>query len=144
MTLSALTNSVINVDGGDQFRPNLHIQDMVAAYKLLLETNLKTIDRKVYNIAGENLTVLGIATKVQSQISEDCEIRVLPTLDQRSYRVSGKRIELETSFVPKHSVDVAINDLKQAFYSGKYLDLNSEYYFNIKRMKLLMSKGTIK
>ena len=144
LTLSALTNSVINVDGGDQFRPNLHIKDMNAAYKLLLETDPKIIDRKIYNIAGENLTVLGIATKVQSQISEDCEIRVLPTLDQRSYRVSGKRIELETSFVPKYSVDIAINDLKQAFYSGKYLDLNSEFYFNFKRMKLLMSKGTIK
>lgn len=144
LTLSALTNSVINVDGGDQFRPNLHIKDMNAAYKLLLETDPKIIDRKIYNIAGENLTVLGIATKVQSQISDDCEIRVIPTLDQRSYRVSGKRIELETGFIPKYSVDVAINDLKQAFFSGKYLDLNSEFYFNIKRMKLLMSKGTIK
>lgn len=46
--------------------------------------------------------------------------------------------------MPKYSVDIAVNDLKQAFYSGKYLDLNSELYFNIKRMKLLMSKGTIK
>ena len=144
LTLSALTNSVINVDGGDQFRPNLHIKDMNAAYKLLLEIDSKIIDRKIYNIAGENLTVLGIAKKVQSQINGDCEIKIIPTLDQRSYRVSGKRIALETGFVPKYSVDIAVNDLKQAFYSGKYLDLNSELYFNIKRMKLLMSKGTIK
>ena len=117
---------------------------MNAAYKLLLEIDSKIIDRKIYNIAGENLTVLGIAKKVQSQINDDCEIKIIPTLDQRSYRVSGKRIALETGFVPKYSVDVAVNDLKQAFYSGKYLDLNSELYFNIKRMKLLMSKGTIK
>jgi nucleoside-diphosphate-sugar epimerase len=144
LTLSALTNSVINVDGGDQFRPNLHIKDMNTAYKLLLETESKIINRKIYNIAGENLTVLEIAKKVQSQINGDCEIRIIPTLDQRSYRVSGKRFELETGFIPKYSVDIAVNDLKQAFYSGKYLDLNSELYFNIKRMKLLMSKGTIK
>jgi len=144
LTLSALTKSVINVDGGDQFRPNLHIKDMTASYKLLLEANPKIIDRKIYNIAGENLTVMGIAKKVQSQMKDSCEIKIVPVLDQRSYRVSGKKIELEIGFIPKYSVDDAINDLKQAFYSGKYLNLGSELYYNIKQMKLLMSKGSIK
>lgn len=69
LTLSALTNSVINVDGGDQFRPNLHIKDMNAAYKLLLEIDSKIIDRKIYNIAGENLTVLGIAKKYSLKLT---------------------------------------------------------------------------
>ena len=144
LTLSALTNSLINVDGGEQFRPNLHIKDMIASYKLLLETNSKIIDRKIYNIAGENLTVMGIAEKVQSQIQGSCEIQVIPVLDQRSYRVSGKKIESEIGFIPKYSVDEAISDIKQAFYSNKYLNLKSEIYFNIKQMKLLMSKGSIK
>ena len=144
LTLSALTNSTINVDGGDQFRPNLHIKDMNSSYKLLLETNPKIIDRKIYNIAGENLTVLGIAEKVQSQMNNNCEIKIFPVLDHRSYRVSGKKIESEIGFIPKYTVDEAINDLKQAFYSGKFLNLNSEIYFNIKQMKLLMSQGSIK
>ena len=46
LTLSALTNSLINVDGGDQFRPNLHIKDMTASYKLLLEANPKLLIEK--------------------------------------------------------------------------------------------------
>ena len=144
LTLSALTNSLINVDGGDQFRPNLHIKDMTASYKLLLETNPKIIDRKIYNIAGENLTVMGIAEKVQSQMQGSCEIQIIPILDQRSYRVSGKKIQSEIGFIPKYSVDEAISDLKQAFYSDKYLNLKSEIYYNIKQMKLLMSEGSIK
>ena len=144
LTLSALTNSLINVDGGDQFRPNLHIKDMTASYKLLLETNPKIIDRKIYNIAGENLTVMGIAEKVQSQMQGSCEIQIIPVLDQRSYRVSGKKIQSEIGFIPKYSVDEAISDLKQAFYSDKYLNLKSEIYYNIKQMKLLMSEGSIK
>jgi nucleoside-diphosphate-sugar epimerase len=117
---------------------------MTASYKLLLEANPKIVDRKIYNIAGENLTVMGIAKKVQSQMKDSCEIKIVPVLDQRSYRVSGKKIELEIGFIPKYSVDDAINDLKQAFYSGKYLNLGSELYYNIKQMKLLMSKGSIK
>jgi hypothetical protein len=65
-------------------------------------------------------------------------------LDHRSYRVSGKKIELEIGFIPRYSVDDAIIDLKDAFHSGKYLNLNSDSYYNIKQMKLLMSKGALK
>jgi nucleoside-diphosphate-sugar epimerase len=144
LTLSALKNSVIKVDGGDQFRPNLHMRDMIASYKLLLESNRSIINRKIYNIAGENLTVLEIAKKVQLQMDKKCEVEVTPILDHRSYRVSGKRIQSEIGFIPQYKVEDAINDLKQAFYSGKFKNLDSELYYNIKRMKLLMLNGSIK
>ena len=144
LTLSALTDSIIKVEGGDQFRPNLHIKDMNASYKLLLETNPMIIDRKIYNIAGENLSVLGIAEKVQSQMENNCQIKIVPVLDQRSYRVSGRKIESEIGFFPKYSVDEAIKDLKKAFIAGKFTDSNSEIFYNIRQMKLLMSKGSLK
>jgi nucleoside-diphosphate-sugar epimerase len=144
LTLGALTRSEITVDGGEQFRPNLHIKDMISAYKLILESNPQTINRKIYNVAGENLTVLQIAQKVQSKMPNDCKINVVPVLDQRSYRVSGEKIAKEIGFVPNFSVDEAIEDLKEAFESGQYSNLESEIYFNIKQMKLLMLNGTIK
>jgi len=144
LTLSALTRSEINVDGGTQFRPNLHIKDMIAAYKLILEANPEIIDRKIYNVAGENLTVLQIAQKVKSQMVNSCKVNIVPILDQRSYRVSGKKIATEIGFIPKYSVDEAITDIKQAYLSGKFLNIESELYFNIKQMKLLLSNGTIK
>ena len=144
LTLGALTRSEITVDGGEQFRPNLHIKDMISAYKLILESNPQTIDRKIYNVAGENLTVLQIAQKVQSKMPNDCKINIVPVLDQRSYRVSGEKIAKEIGFVPNFSVDEAIEDLKEAFESGQYSNLESEIYFNIKQMKLLMLNGTIK
>ena len=144
LTLSALTRSEINVDGGAQFRPNLHIKDMISSYKQILEADPEVIDRKIYNVAGENLTVLQIAQKVKSQIANGSTINIVPVVDQRSYRVSGEKIATEIGFTPKHSVDEAIMDIKQAYSSGKYLNFESELYFNIKRMKLLLSNGTIK
>ena len=144
LTIGALTNNIINVEGGDQFRPNLHIKDMNASYKLILEADPKIISRKIYNIAGENLTVLEIAKKVKSQMEHKSEIKILPVLDQRSYRVSGNKIATELGFLPKFSVDEAITDIKNAYEADKYSTLNSEFYYNIKQMKLLMSQGTIK
>jgi len=144
LTLSALTRSEINVDGGAQFRPNLHIKDMISGYKLLLESNPEVIDRKIYNVAGENLTVLQIAQKVKTQMEDSCKINIVPVLDQRSYRVSGEKIATEIGFTPVHSVEEAIADIKQAYFSGKFQNYESEQYFNIKQMKFLMSNGTIK
>lgn len=144
LTLSALTQSEIKVEGGDQFRPNLHIKDMISAYQLILESSREVIDRKIYNVAGENLTVLQIAQKVKSQMPDKCEIKIVPVLDERSYRVSGKKIFTEIGFTPKYSVDAAIADIKHAYFSGKFPNFESELYFNIKQMKLLMSNGTIK
>jgi nucleoside-diphosphate-sugar epimerase len=144
LTLSALTNSVIRVDGGDQFRPNLHIEDMVQSYKFLLESEKETIDRKIYNIAGENLTVLDIAKKVQKQMNKKCEIEIDPVQDPRSYRVSGKKIKSEIGFSPRYSVEDAIDDLKKAFYADKFKNLDSDLFYNIKRMKTLMLNGSIK
>jgi nucleoside-diphosphate-sugar epimerase len=95
-------------------------------------------------VAGENLTVLQIAQKVKSHMSNSCKINIVPVLDERSYRVSGEKIASEIGFTPIHSVDEAIMDIKQAYSSGKYLNLESEIYFNIKQMKLLLSDGTIK
>jgi len=144
LTLGGLTRSEITVEGGAQFRPNLHIKDMISAYKLILEADPKVINRKIYNVAGENLTVLQIAQKVQSQMEKSCRINIVPIIDSRSYRVSGETIATEIGFTPKHSVDEAIADIKQAYFSGKFQNLESELYFNIKQMKLLISNGTIK
>jgi nucleoside-diphosphate-sugar epimerase len=137
LTLSALTNSIVRVDGGDQFRPNIHIKDMIHSYKLLLESEIETIDRQIYNIAGENLTVLEIAKKVQNQMKK-CEIEITPTVDPRSYRISGEKIESALGFSPRYKVEDAIADLKKAFYDGKFNNLDSNLFYNIKRMKSLM------
>ena len=51
----------ISVFGGDQFRPNIHIGDMVDVYLLLLAAPAAKIDGKVFNAGYENLTVMYLA-----------------------------------------------------------------------------------
>ena len=77
---------------------------MIFAYKLILEADPEVIDRKIYNVAGENLTVLQIAQKVQSQMENSCKINIVPVLDQRSYRVSGEKIATEIRHLQRSEV----------------------------------------
>ena len=55
LTNLAVNNGRIRVFGGTQQRPNLHIDDMAAAYLFLLQQDDFRIDGKIYNIGYENI-----------------------------------------------------------------------------------------
>jgi len=141
LTLSALREGLIRVDGGDQFRPNLHIKDMLESYSMVLQANPDLIDREVFNVAGENLTVDEIAHKVRNVIGPSSKIEYLPVRDARSYRISGEKIKNKLNFEPRHTVEDAILDISKAYKNGEYGDTNWSEYYNLKRMKELLTSN---
>src|SRR3569833_2576712 len=66
LTTLAVNTGRIRVFGGTQKRPNLHIEDMSAAYLFLLQQDDAKIDGKTYNIGYENHTLMRIADIVKS------------------------------------------------------------------------------
>lgn len=140
LTLSALTKRKISVDGGDQFRPNLHIKDMINCYLKLLNAPIGLINREIFNVAGENLTVKEIAIRVQTIVGNNSEVEFLPVKDPRSYRVSGEKIANILGFTPKFTIDDAIADIRDSYLSGAYRDTTWSEYFNIKRMNEILEK----
>jgi nucleoside-diphosphate-sugar epimerase len=62
LTVNILTNHAVNagkitVFGGQQMRPNLHLQDMVDLYALLLKVPNKLIAGQIFNAGYQNTTV---------------------------------------------------------------------------------------
>jgi nucleoside-diphosphate-sugar epimerase len=141
LTVNILTNHAINngritVFGGEQLRPNIHIEDMTDLYLRLLQEPDHIVDGRVWNAGYENLTVRTIAELVRSEVDPSIEILVTPTNDHRSYHVSSDRIQKELGFVAKRSVREAIVDLKLAFQAGKVPNaMTDDRYYNIKRMQ---------
>jgi nucleoside-diphosphate-sugar epimerase len=132
----AFNNRKITVFGGDQLRPNLHIEDMSDLYLMLLELPAEKIAGKIYNAGYENHSVKDLAETVKSVIGDDVELITTPTDDNRSYQVSSKKITAEIGFIPKHTIKEAVEDLKRAFEQGKLPNsLSDERYFNIKLMQ---------
>jgi nucleoside-diphosphate-sugar epimerase len=143
LTINALVNRIINVDGGEQYRPNLHIKDMLRAYVLMLEADENQINREIFNVAGENLKVIDIARKVQQKIDKNIEINIIPVVDDRSYRVSGEKIERVLEFYPEYTVENAIEDLQIAYLSGKFKDTTEDKYYNLRTMKRIIDEGKL-
>jgi len=131
----------INVLGGKQLRPNIHIQDMVNAYVLLLTAPDNEVAGEIFNAGGDNFSVNEIASKVRDVIGQHIKINIVPSNDDRSYHISSKKIFDKLGFKTKHTIEDAVSDLQEAFKSGLLVDtFNNEKYFNIKRMQKLELK----
>lgn len=146
LTVNLLTNHAINkgcisVFGGEQMRPNIHIEDMADLYCYLLELPDEKIHKKIFNAGYENYKVKDIAKMIQSVIDRHIPITTIPTNDARSYHVSSKKIKKELGFSPKHAVEEAVSDLKKAFDAGKIPNPMTDIrYYNIDTMKAMKLK----
>ena len=127
LTMQALEKGKIKVLGGNQIRPNIHIDDITDLYIFFLENKNIT---GVYNAGFENLSILEIAKLIQSKI--DSQIIIEESNDPRSYKLNSDKL-LNTGYKPKKSVEDAINELSQ-LYSLKKLK-NNESFHNLKWMK---------
>ncbi len=135
MTNHAVNNKKITAFGGQQMRPNIHIEDVTDLYVKALEWPDEAIDGKIFNAGYENRRVIEIAELVRSVVKEDVELVTTPTDDNRSYHISSEKIKSELSFVPSHTIEDAVRDLVAAFQAGKIPNPMTDIrYYNVKMM----------
>ena len=135
LTNHAYHNREIKVFGGDQLRPNIHIEDMVDAYVLLLNAPHEKVNGRIFNAGFENQTVDELAKMVQRVVGNDVKIIKTSTDDNRSYHISSKKIQTELGFIPKKTIEDAVIDLNKAFKNGLLPNsMTDSNYFNIKIM----------
>ena len=113
LTFQALKNKKITVFGGDQTRPNIHINDMINVYLHFLK------NREIAELIKEFV---------------ECEIVKTESNDPRSYRQDSSKL-LSTGFKLRNNVKKAILDIKDA-YKKNSLNISDSCY-TVKWMKKL-------
>jgi len=127
LTMQALTKGKITVFGGNQMRPNIHIDDITDLYVFLLDHPEVS---GVYNAGFENLSIMEIAQVVSNDIG--AAIVVSPSTDPRSYRVNSDKL-LATGFKPKKTVKEAIGEIVSKYQLGVLRD--EDRFHNLKWMQ---------
>jgi nucleoside-diphosphate-sugar epimerase len=141
LTNHAVNNRLIKVLGGQQLRPNIHIEDMAKLYLQTLEWPDNKIDGRIFNVGYENRRVSEIAKIVQRIVGPDVQIVTTPTDDNRSYHISSEKIKRELDFAPRHTVEDAARDLVTAFQADKIPNSMTDIrYYNIRMMQALNLK----
>ena len=138
LTNHAFHNREIKVFGGDQLRPNVHIDDMVDSYISVLNADEKKINGEIFNVGFKNQSVNELANDVKDIIGQDVKIVNTKSDDNRSYHVSSEKIKNILNFNTEYTISDAVNELKIAFKKNYFKDpLNNEDFFNIKKMQNL-------
>lgn len=152
LSVNILTNHAINknkilVFGGDQLRPNLHIQDYVDLCKLLLAAPSEKIANQIFNVGFDNMSIMKIALAVKKVVQEmfpemnELPIEVTESNDPRSYHINSDKIKNALGFHPRYSVEDAVRDLCKAFRDGKLPNsFDDDRFYNVRTMKSIGAK----
>jgi nucleoside-diphosphate-sugar epimerase len=115
LTMQALTRGAVTVLGGDQTRPNIHIDDLVDLYLFAFEKRLAG----VFNAGFENLKVMDIARMITTDVPAAIDVK--PSNDPRSYSVCSDRL-LAAGFTPTRNVSAAVAEMAAAYRDGRLTD----------------------
>ncbi len=144
LTNHAVTNNRITVFGGDQLRPNLHVDDYCDAVTVLLDAPRDRVQREIFNIGYQNKSIREIAEVVKSVVEAEMpdkapiDIVTTPSNDNRSYHINSDKIRRVLGYAPKRTIEDAVRGLCTAFKAGQVPNsMDDDIYYNIRTMKKL-------
>lgn len=149
LTNHAINNKKILVFGGNQMRPNLHIDDYSRVCIDLLKAPDEKIENQIFNVGMQNHTILEIAEIVRKTIynldnSYEIDLEIVKSDDNRSYHINSDKIKNILGFVPKKTIQDAVTDLFFAFKKGLIKDsFENDDFYNVKTIKKLHHKNQI-
>ena len=121
LTNHAVNNKKITVFGGDQLRPNLHIQDYCDLIEKLILAKSDKICNQIFNVGYQNMSIKEISQVVQrvvqKEFPESGEIPIIITKsdDNRSYHINSDKVKEVLGFEPVKSVEDAVTELCSCF-----------------------------
>ena len=122
----------LQIFGGNQYRPLLHVRDVATAVVPHLETD----SAGIYNLGSENATILELAERIVARVGGARIERVeTPFQDTRNYRVSFKRATEDLRFAAEHSMDDAIDQVAALIDAGRVKDLSQAAFSNLETLR---------
>ena len=145
LTNFAYNKKIINVFGGKQLRPNLHILDYCDAVLKLINAPKSKINNKIFNVGHQNMSISNIANLVKRivsyKIKKKIQIFTSKSNDKRSYHINSDKIYKELNFKPKRGVEEAVLEIYKSFEKGLFSkSFDNINYYNVKKMIKLKVK----
>lgn len=133
--MQAFRDRRVRVMGGDQVRPNIHINDLARVIRHFIDS--PGLPSGAYNAGFENMRILDMALFIANLMG--VEVEVVASNDPRSYRQDSSLL-LSTGFVPQKTVADAANEVCSALVAGEVTD--RQEWYTIQTMKRQLPKIT--
>jgi nucleoside-diphosphate-sugar epimerase len=134
MAKNAYYNKKINLHGGEQWRPNIHVEDVADGIIASIKSNQKKVGNKIFNLSSDNsnFKIKDIAFAAK-KIFKKSKIDVQKSMvDARNYRVSSKKFFISSGFRAKKTINQAYKEFEKLFRKNKNFNPNKKIFSNIK------------
>lgn len=134
LTAKAVIDGQITIQGGDQWRPFLHVDDAALSLLHTLESPLPKVHGQVFNVGSDeqNFTIQQIGELIKSIVPGADVINQGLGCDPRDYKADFRKIREQLGFEPKWSVIEGINQVVDVIRSGAVKDYRMPKYSNVK------------
>lgn len=144
MVKTALSEGVIWVYGGSQYRPLIDIRDVTDAYLKILTAPKAKVAGELFNLSFDNFLISRLAEEIASKlVSLGKRVRVkkqIPKFEVKSYQISSEKIKKILSFQAKYSPIQTVLDVVKQIESRKLTDLDNPKFYNMAWMKPILEK----
>ena len=137
LTARALQDGEISIFGGSQWRPNVHVLDVVRAFVAAIEAPKEKVDGQIFNLGSEreNYRIAELGDLVKQAIPETKVNSVEAAIDKRDYRVGFDKIERTLDWTAKVSVPDGIQEIIEAHRQSKFGHYSDKIYSNLKHLQ---------
>lgn len=120
LVAKAVTDGEITLNGGEQWRPFVHVTDGAAAIMRCLQAPERLVSGRVYNVGTDeqNMRLCDVAEEICSQIPGTRIVLSPPGGAEANYHVSFDRISTELGLVAGMSLAEGIAELRAAVEHG--------------------------
>jgi len=132
MTLKAYADSKIQVFGGEQWRPLLHVDDAADVYLKCLEAPLKKVGNQIFNVGSEeqNYQIKIIAEIISISLKNVLIETLKSDTDNRDYKVSFQKVKKVLNFKTKHFIEESSKKIYSLLIKNEIKNPKAKIYYN--------------
>lgn len=142
LTARGCKGETLEICGGGQRRPFLHVRDAAAAFATVVSSNLSLVSNAIFNVGADanNHRIIDIADLVCSALPSARLRFSSEVVDQRDYDVDFSKIAQLLGFKANFSVADGVTEMCHKMTEANGINIADALYSNEKRTRQLISE----
>lgn len=141
LSAKAKQDGTITIFNGQQWRPFIHVRDIVEAIVSTLQAPVRLVSGETFNVGDSRLnhTLQDVADIVQ-QVFPGTKVEHVENADKRNYRVNFDKIRQRLGFAARYTILDGVKELQAALENGLIQDYKDLRYNN---QRFLQAAGAV-
>jgi nucleoside-diphosphate-sugar epimerase len=137
LAAKAVQDGEVGIFGGQQWRPLVHVGDVAEAIVLTLQAPFHNVRGQIFNVGcnEQNYQIADLGPIIK-EIVPAAHVVTQPKEDNRNYRVRFDKIHNVLNFQPRYTVRNGVQEIIDAFATGRITDYRDPRYNNFSFLKL--------